>query len=308
MLKPWQHHALEPAVLDVPGMLALEERQFLYHLARDVYRGEGEILDVGAFLGASACALGAGLRDNPHSVRRARRIRSYDFFTYGDFSAGYVPEGSWKSGDDTLPVFRQHTAPFAEYIQPVQGDICAQRWDARPIEILFVDFTQTWDHHEFVVRTFYPSLIPGKSVLVHQDFIYTVCYWLHVFMEFYRDCFEPIDAHVFNSTAAWTLKKPLPAIAYEQSLASRLRFAELLDLLDRSIARYPEQPWRGVLDCARARFFLHALGRDAALEEAKRVERALASAPALEPHYAALLHDVREWVPERTPYVSFYKL
>ena len=305
----WKRYSLEPSVIGVPGMLALEERQFLYHLARDVYRGEGEILDVGAFIGASACALAAGLRDNPRPIRGQRRIHSYDVFTYGDYYVGYVPEGSWKSGEDTLPVFRQHTAPFADSIEPIKGDICAQRWDGQPIEILFLDFTQTWDHHEFVVRTFYPHLIPGnRSVLVHQDFIFTVCYWLHIFMEYYRECFELIDPHVWNSTAAWTVKQALPPSALAQPLPTRLRFSELLELLDRSIDRYPEQPWRGVLDCARARFFLHALGPKAALEEAKRVECALAQTPLLEPHYANLIRDIRCWTPERSPYTGFFRI
>ena len=160
--KVWQRYTLEPAVVDVPGMLAVEERQFLYHLARDVYRDYGEILDIGAFLGASACALAAGLRDNPRPIRRSRRIRSYDFFTYGDFYAGYVPEGPWKNGDDTLPVFRRHTAPFAESIEPVPGDICVQQWDGQPIDILFLDFTQAWDHHQLPRELSTPTSFPAR--------------------------------------------------------------------------------------------------------------------------------------------------
>jgi hypothetical protein len=305
----WQDYMLEPEVLAVPAMLGLEERQFLYHLGRDVYRGDGEIMDVGAFLGASACALAAGMRDNPRTFQRTRRIHSYDFFTYGEYHAGHVPGGQWRAGDDMLPIYRQHVAPFADMIEPIKGDICAQQWDGRPIEILFVDFTQTWDHHEFVVRTFYPHLIPGnRSVLVHQDFIFTVCYWLHIFMEYYHDYFELIDPHVRNSTAAWAVKRPLPPIAFTQSLASRLRFAEMLGLLDRSIERYPVQPWRGVLDCARTRFFLHALGREAALRESARVERALAETDLLRPHYAVLMDEIRRWAPEESPYTGFYRV
>lgn len=305
----WTRYALEPAVAGVPAMLGLEERQFLYHLGRDLYRGEGEILDVGAFLGASACALGAGLRDNRRALRRQQRIHSYDFFSYGEYYQGYLSGGAWKNGDDTLPVYRRHIAPFADLIEPIKGDICAQRWDGRPIEILFVDFTQTWAHHEFVVRTFYPHLMSGhRSILVHQDFIFTVCYWLHIFMEYYRDCFELIDPHVWNSSAAWLVKDPLPTSALSEPLNERLRFAELLELLDRSIDRYPTQPWRGVLDCARARFFLHARGPDAALEAARRVEQGRAETPLLEPHYAALMHDIRSWVPERSPYRDFFRV
>jgi len=304
----WTRYGLEPAVLRVPAMLGLEERQFLYYLGRDVYRGEGEMMDVGAFLGASASALAAGLRDNPRPIERRQRIHSYDFFTYGDYYAGYVSGRVWQTGEDTLPLYRQHVEPFAELIEPIKGDICAQRWDGRPIEILFVDFTQTWHQHEFVVRTFYPHLIPGRSVLVHQDFIFTVCYWLHIFMEHYRDCFASIDPHVWNSSAAWTVVRPLPTDAMTHPLPSRLRVAELLELLDRSIERYPTQPWRGVLDCARARFLLHALGRDAALDAATRVEQGRAETSLLDPHYTALMDEIRGWSPDRSPYEGFFRV
>jgi ubiquinone/menaquinone biosynthesis C-methylase UbiE len=298
----WKRYSLEPAVTGVPGMLALEERQFLYHIARDEYRGEGEIMDVGAFLGASAYALAAGLRDNPRSIDRQRRIHSCDFFTYGGYHTGYITGGSWKIGDDTLPIYRKHLEPFRDLVEPVKGDICAQRWDGRPIEILFVDFTQTSEHHDFVARTFYPHLIPGnRSILVHQGFIFTVGYWLHIFMEYYRDYFELIDPHVGNSTAAWRVKQALPESALTQPLTGRLRFTELLALLDTSIDRYPDQPWRGVLDCARARFFLHTLGPDAALREAKRVERGMRESALVEPHYAALMNDIRIWTAARSP-------
>ena len=47
------------------GMLGLDERRLLYHLARNSYTGEGSVVELGAFCGASTCCLAAGLRDNP---------------------------------------------------------------------------------------------------------------------------------------------------------------------------------------------------------------------------------------------------
>ena len=49
------------------GMLGLEERKLLYQLARNIYTGEGAVVELGAFCGASTCCLAAGLRDNPTS-------------------------------------------------------------------------------------------------------------------------------------------------------------------------------------------------------------------------------------------------
>jgi hypothetical protein len=85
--------------------------------------------------------------------------------------------------------------PYAlgEHVTAVKGDICQASWPEQDIEILFVDFTHHWRHHEAVVRIFYRHMVPGRSLLIHQDYVYTLCYWLHVFMEFCRDSFDLVS-------------------------------------------------------------------------------------------------------------------
>jgi predicted O-methyltransferase YrrM len=72
---PWRTAPLDRIPV-VPGMLGPEELQFLYLSAQKFFTGTGEIVDAGAFLGASAAALGAALRDNPRVTDKARRIHS----------------------------------------------------------------------------------------------------------------------------------------------------------------------------------------------------------------------------------------
>ena len=60
------------------GMLGLEERKLLYQLARNIYTGEGAVVELGAFCGASTCCLAAGMRDNPRAA--GRHVDSYDCF------------------------------------------------------------------------------------------------------------------------------------------------------------------------------------------------------------------------------------
>ena len=60
------------------GMLGLEERKLLYQLARYTYTGEGAVVELGAFCGASTCCLAAGLKDNPRAA--GRHVDSYDCF------------------------------------------------------------------------------------------------------------------------------------------------------------------------------------------------------------------------------------
>ena len=261
--RPWKTAPLD-RIPTVPGMLGPEELQFLYHSAQRHYTGAGEIVDAGAFLGGSAAAMGAGLRDNPNVAQKTRRIYSYDFFEFTDFHRPYIGGRGLEAGDDTLPLFREFTRTLERHITVTKGDICAQTWPDRNIEILFVDFTQHWDQHEFLVRTFYPHLIPGQSLVIHQDYVFTVCYWLHVFMEYYASCFEQISLYIPNATAAWTVRSPLPADAFRTPLNRKLPFAGLLALFDQSRERYTGPQQRAVLGCARGRMLLHGLGPDRA--------------------------------------------
>src|SRR5262245_14469432 len=104
--KRWKSVPLAP-LESVPGMLTRAERQFLYFAAREFYSGSGEIVDAGAFLGASALALAAGLHDNRTVRHKAKRISSYDFFEFADFYRSYLPGHQLKVGEDTLALFHE---------------------------------------------------------------------------------------------------------------------------------------------------------------------------------------------------------
>lgn len=294
-------------ITSTPGMLGGEERQFLYFAGREFYTGSGEIVDAGAFLGASALALAAGLRDNPRVDNKSWRIFSYDVFEFDDFYRSYLPDTLLQRGDDTLPLFQEFVGDFRDEITAIKGDICRQSWPRRDIEILFVDFTQLWRHHEFVVRNFYLHMVPGRSLLIHQDYVYTVCYWLHVFMEYYRESFELVSPLILNGTAAWLYVKPLPAEAFDTPLNERLSFQELLQLFDRSLANYTGVA-AGVLRCARGRMLLHGLGPDRAFEYATTLEREYAEDATVLPHVTLLSDEIRCWPPSGSPYEGFYKV
>src|SRR5262245_40822375 len=117
----WKEVPLD-VIPSAPGMLGIEELQFLYFAAREFYSGSGEIVDAGAFLGA----LAAGLRDNPTVSDKSKRIFSYDFFAFDDFYRRYLPDDERQRGDDTLPLFHAFTRNFREQITAHKADICRQ--------------------------------------------------------------------------------------------------------------------------------------------------------------------------------------
>ena len=114
-------------------MLGLEERKLLYHLTRDVYAGEGAVVDLGAFCGASTSCLAAGLRDNPRAA--GRRVQSYDSFIASepyllDFIRTQFGE-SLGPGQSFSAIFRRATAPFADLIDVHADDLLESKLAVR---------------------------------------------------------------------------------------------------------------------------------------------------------------------------------
>jgi len=297
MQKPWT--IIDPSLPPrLPAMLGGEEQQFLYWLG--VESDESPLLDLGSFLAASAASMASGVK----RAGSTAKVHSYDLFTYGPWCGPYSMGDGWRDGDDTLPWVREQLGDLTEFIELHKGDICAQRWDGSPVGALFVDFTQSWKHHNHVCRAFLPGLKVG-GVLAHQDYVYVLCYWLHIFMERYAAHYEQLSPLIMNGTAAWRYVEPLPAEAFEGDLNQRLTFSEMLALLEQSIARY-EGTARDLLLLARIRFFIHARGPRAAQVELDEVVRNNSNAQ-LEPHLQVLIDELPRWPESGGPYAGFFR-
>ena len=179
------------------GLLGLEERKLLYQVARYTYSGEGAVVDLGSFCGASTCCLAAGLRDNPRAV--GRHVDSYDTFIASepylvDFIRAQFGE-SFEMGQSFAATFRRATAEFADLIEVHAGDLLEQSWPSgTPIEILFVDVAKTLALSGKVLTEFFTHLTPGRSIVIHQDFYHPTAFYLPVVMDFLMDHFTIIEA------------------------------------------------------------------------------------------------------------------
>jgi hypothetical protein len=193
--RPWMAVGdadLGPA-LNVPTMLTAEERLLYHWLGRRV-QGEGATVDLGAYAGGSAARLLSGLalsgkRFHVHSYDRFRSSRT--------FWAKFMPDEPLPEADDAdlLPVVRRHLAPWQDQVTLHVGDIGDKRWTGEPIEILSVDAAKGAAMADHVAAEFFPALVPGRSIVVQQDYLMAVQPWLSAQMVRLRDCFLPL-AHV----------------------------------------------------------------------------------------------------------------
>ena len=244
---PW----LEPgfqlplAAERVRTMLTEEESRLLYWLARDYVEGEGEILDLGCFAGGSTARLAAGVAD----AGRTTPVHAYDHFLIKDaqkerylYPAGIAPF----EGEDMLPAVSELLSPWDGIVQFHKGDIRRARWSGRPIELLFIDAAKTPQSSDLISFGFFTSLIPGRSVVVHQDYLHWRQPWVPAQMELLADCFE-IACWCKKGTVVFRATREVTADDLRAAQVTDVDDARMIDLIRQAMRRFPQRPQRARL-------------------------------------------------------------
>lgn len=225
--RPWmavQTVDLGPAAR-VPTMLTQEESLFYHWLGRRV-QGDGAVVDLGAYAGGSAARLLSGLA---HSGR-PYHVHSYDRFRSSRaFWAKFMPEEPMPETDDAdlLLIVKRNLAPWAGHVTLHVGDIGEKSWTGGPIEILSVDAAKGAGMADHVAETFFPALVPGRSILVHQDYLMDVQPWLCAQMVALRASFLPL-AHVPKVGLAFLCLAPVTAEAVAAARVGGLTDGKLM--------------------------------------------------------------------------------
>ena len=143
----------------IESHLTGRERVELFRLA--ARRPLGVIVEIGSYLGASAAALGAGLR---HAANDQARIYCVDTWTN---------EGMSEGARDTMGMFVANTKPFQTAIVPIRGwstDVVSQiaGSDAGKIDLLFVDGDHSYGGCLADWQAYGPLLARGARIVFHD--------------------------------------------------------------------------------------------------------------------------------------------
>jgi SAM-dependent methyltransferase len=236
----WRRRAVPRSSAKIPTMLMPDELRLLHYLAEECYTGAGAVVDAGCFLGGSTVALADGLRRNLRRRGRAEEklIHTYDRFEIEEWTLGPYFSESARAGDSFRPQFDRNTAAYADLVEVHAGDVRSWPWTGGPIEILFIDIAKHWTVCDWVTWQFFPQLIPGKSVVIQQDYLFQPwTAWLHVTMELYAEYFEYVCDTVFNSVVFRNTKRIPEGVLREKTVES-LTTAEKIELMDRAAGRF----------------------------------------------------------------------
>lgn len=240
--KPWNRPGFEapPEIFLPKGMLGDEERRCLYYLGRNLLTPNGNIIDAGAYIGSSGFCLAAGAARNPHRPTTRPVVHSYDYFmAFDEYVAAEITATMRPLGQEEnyLDVYLFQTGMYKELVKPYAGDFLSYNWSGDPIDVCFIDVAKTQELNSHAIKQFFPSLKPGHSVVVQQDFYHCWHPYIHIGMEILGDYFDLVDGYVKWQSRVYQLREAIPGELIDRLAAWDVSLDEEVAMLDRFIAR-----------------------------------------------------------------------
>lgn len=214
-LQPWRSGLPDlRAINPIPSMICEDESRFLHWIARNYLSGAGCIVDLGPLAGGSTHALCSGLALNPGAAGRIP-VHSYDLWHFFSGWEPFFPGVTPKVGDDIHPLFRKNLEVYGDVVVAHPGDLRKHRWNGGPIEILFIDSAKSLDLWTHILREFLPHCIPGRTLIVQQDWVCAECPWIHLTTARLSEYLVPVDSPD-GATVAFLLQHPIPRAVLEE--------------------------------------------------------------------------------------------
>ena len=181
------------------------ERECYYRLAKEA--GPGEIVELGAWMGASTAYIAAGIQDSG----RGGKVHVYDQFISKPGHIGKVKAFYDKRGIDAVPVgpsleaFKDNLGDLIAYVEPHQGKIEEMEWGDEPIALLVTDAPKRVKAISAVLTRLRHGLRPG-SIMAWQDFCHFPSYEIPACLYRLRDHIEFVEAVVPGTTLVFRVK------------------------------------------------------------------------------------------------------
>lgn len=253
--RPWNSHAFRVPVhvpewfTRYPTMLTLEEMRMLSWVVANA--PEGDVLDMGSFLGGSTVSLAHGMK----AAGKNGKIHSYDVFEIDEptkqrfyYNKGY----GFYSGSDTLPLFSKLTGYYGDIIIPYKGDILNEKCPSSIISVMFIDLSKSWQINDYILSEFFTKMKIG-SIIVQQDLIYFQTPWLCSTMEKLGDKVELLS-YTQDHSVVYGVRKDITASDVQPCLSKNTSKADVHDSILAMKDRFSDLRQREMMDALLASY------------------------------------------------------
>ncbi len=157
------------------GMTTSNELCLVETFAREVFTGEGKIVDLGCWYGATTLSLARGLAANKRATGH-RLIEAFDLFRWESWMDLEAQKCAlprrYQPGEDFYEDVKQLLSPYSALVSVKRQDLLQYAPPRVPVEFLFIDAMKSWDLAQKIASDFFPLLIEKKSYVVQQDFAF----------------------------------------------------------------------------------------------------------------------------------------
>jgi hypothetical protein len=199
------------------AMTSPAERAYARWLAQERYSGQGALVELGCWLGSMSRELVRGLADNARCPPARARLRVFDLFRWTvimeDFARGTPVAGRYQPGDDYQDLYRERMAGLMARIDLSQADLASHHWNGGPIEILLVDVMKTAQLTRQISNSFFPSLLPGRGLIAHQDYLHFGHPWIHIGTFLLAASLEPYQVVPASCMAVFRVTRAIAPLA-----------------------------------------------------------------------------------------------
>lgn len=176
------------------GATTVEEQAWCRWYGRDIYQGNGAVVEWGPWLGSLTQSYCEGLRKNPRITGKKNFAHVYDLFKWSSifesWSANSPHAGKFNEGDDFREYFCEINRAFEDLLVVKETDLTREKWSGQPIECVINDAVKSLDIGTNVFREWVPCMIPGQSYIAHQDYLWSNNSFIQIFMYLMRESFE----------------------------------------------------------------------------------------------------------------------
>jgi hypothetical protein len=314
-VRPWASGSFElPS--RIPTMITKEEARYLKWLTETFWDDGGHVVEMGPWLGGSTYCLASGMA-RPGGTSKYR-LHVFDSFEWREFMGSRAPL-QLEVGASFEAHFRKNLESFGDLIVSrraglpdellstdsslveyrAAGDAPYEelKWREGPIQLLFIDGAKSWTGMAHLLRETAASWLPGRTVIVCQDYKHWNCYWVTALMELLSGRLRLL--HVIEKNTVTFL---VESRATEQELEALPTFDEasfevvsgLVDAAAQRLSQSGDRAGAAILRLSKVPLLVHK-GRSAeALREFRRQE-----ARWLARGHERSLADARNWLGER---------
>lgn len=278
----------------IPTMITREEARYLRWLTRTLWDDSGHVVEMGPWLGGSTYCLASGMAD--HVGEKRHRLHVFDSFEWREFMASRAPL-QLAVGASFEPHFRANLQSFGDLVESHRAvlpdelldtdpslsgyrNAAAEQprlsWSGAPVQLLFIDGAKSWTGMLHLLRETAPGWLPGKTLVICQDYKHWGCYWVTAITELLSHRLRLLHVIPRNTVAFVVESCPTPEELAALPDFTELRLDATLELLESAAARLDDVGDRagaGIVRLGKVPLLVHRGESARAEAEFRRQER-----------------------------------